>query len=172
MKRILAVVVLGCVMVAGGTSYAEGLAVDVVPTVNREEAWVYVSGEVNRRFYVVVSNVSDRPQRVYEDWNSWGYFSLSFEVRTAQGKVVKITRSERDWSKNFASTYTIPAGGHYVLPVQWSTNEWQNLNLISGAEQQPVRLKAVFEIPEAETNTYRVWTGRVESVPREVRVNK
>jgi hypothetical protein len=39
-----------------------------------------------RDFYVVLSNVSKQPQTVWEDWNSWGYQAISFQLTTADGK--------------------------------------------------------------------------------------
>jgi hypothetical protein len=158
---------------AEGLKAGELLGVDIVPALSRgSEPEIFVSGEPHHRLHVVVSNLSDSPQRVYEDWNSWGYDSLSFEAITGEGKKVQLKKKPRDWTKNFASTYTIAARGHYVIPVQLSTNEWENAELISSPEVQPIKLKAIFEIPKPDTNTYQVWVGRVESVTRTVKVEK
>ena len=32
-------------------------------------------------FPVVVSNISDTPQRIWQEWNSWGWYGLTFEFR-------------------------------------------------------------------------------------------
>src|SRR5262250_378073 len=36
-------------------------------------------------FYVVLTNISEQPQAVFEQRNSWGYFTVSFEFTTDKG---------------------------------------------------------------------------------------
>jgi hypothetical protein len=57
-----------------------------------------------RDFYVLLSNVSKQPQTVWEDWNSWGYQAISFELTTADGKKHVLSKRQQDFTKNYPST--------------------------------------------------------------------
>jgi hypothetical protein len=48
--------------------------------------------------------------KVYEDWNSWGYFAPSFKAEDGNCRTYDITRRGRDWDKNFPSTVTLDKG--------------------------------------------------------------
>ena len=74
-------------------------------------------------FYVVLTNISDRPQPVWETWNSWGYQTVFFEVVLPNGKHLSITKKAQDFTKNFPSVFVIPPGGQQVYPVRLDA-EW------------------------------------------------
>ena len=49
-------------------------------------------------FYVVIKNVSDRPQSVWETWCSWGYEAVSFELTFPDGNLCRFSRRTADLS--------------------------------------------------------------------------
>jgi hypothetical protein len=116
-----------------------------------------------RDFYVLLSNVSKQPQVVWEDWNSWGYQAISFELITADGKKYVLSKRQQEFTKNYPSTVIIQPGENQVYAIR--LNEWWEThpNLPKAAEL-PITLKAIYEVsPTPESARYRVWTGRVES---------
>jgi len=42
--------------------------------------------------YVIVTNVSDDAQTAFETSNSWGYYAVSFELQTVDGRTLTITK--------------------------------------------------------------------------------
>ena len=40
----------------------------------------------NPHFHVVVTNTSDKPQRLWREWCSWGYYCLYFELSDGKGR--------------------------------------------------------------------------------------
>jgi hypothetical protein len=116
-----------------------------------------------REFYVILTNISKDPQSVWEDWNSWGYYAISFELTTADGKYFVLSKKQAGFTKNFPSTFTIDPGEHQVYPVkldQW----WETHPALPKTDEMPITLKAVYEIsPTPEATHYKVWTGRIES---------
>jgi hypothetical protein len=69
-------------------------------------------------FYVLLTNVSPQAQAVFRTSNSWGYYAMSFELRTNDGRVVAITKKPTGFTKNNASTFVIPPGEQMVYPIK------------------------------------------------------
>jgi hypothetical protein len=121
-------------------------------------------------FHVLVQNKSAQPQKVWEGWNSWGYYARSFELSQDEGKhwiVAKL--KETVFTRNFPSFQTINPSDVLVLDVFFGDDRiWDGFPLRRGHENK-VLLRAVFEISEsAESKEYGVWTGRVDSDAIEV----
>jgi hypothetical protein len=124
-------------------------------------------------FHVILSNTSPTAQRVFQDWNSWGYYSLSFEVEGSDGKrwIAKKTRTA--FTRNFPSSWEIPPGGNLVIDVYWGDEStWEGFPPF-GTEGRALSLRAVFEIkPDSETKQHQVWTGRIVSATQEAMFSK
>lgn len=131
-------------------------------------------------FDVVVTNLSKRELRLWETWNSWGYYNLSFECLDEKGNVVNsISKKPTNWTRNAATWVTLKPGEHFVLKVDfdpdiwiWGTDIGSNqpvyipfLALANTTPEFNSRLRAVFRIlPDGETIDHDVWTGTVKSV--------
>lgn len=116
-------------------------------------------------FYVVLTNVSEDPQEAFESWNSWGYQAISFEVQTADGHTVAISKKPPALRANFPSTFIIPPGEHMVYPISLD-EQWDVIPMLPMADQTPIKIsiKAIYEVnPTPEAAEEKVWTGRTES---------
>ena len=116
-----------------------------------------------RDFYVLLSNVSSQPQTIWEDWNSWGYQAISFELTTADGKKHVVSVRQQGFTRNWPTTVVIEPGEHQVFVAHF--DEWWEIQPpISKMDEMPITLKAVYEVsPTPESAQYKVWTGRLES---------
>jgi len=105
---------------------------------------------------------------VYEDWNSWGYFSLSFRVTSAEGKVFFLRKYQLDWTRNSPTTHTIAPGEKYLLKVDFQPKVWPGIITMKGTKTD-FQLKAVFNEPSPEKLKIPmnpdVWAGHVVSSP-------
>ena len=129
-------------------------------------------------FYVVLTNVSKEPQRIFEDWSSWGYWSLSFEAEKETGEVVKIEkgRSSVSFTRNFPAVFSIPPGGHYVFEVNFDKLTWpaitNEIRVDTVAIERAwgtVQFKAVFtQNDDEDAIKHRVWIGQVASAPEPI----
>jgi hypothetical protein len=141
------------------------LAVRIVPTGYREKTGRVI--ELNRpsqHFYVVVTNVSDEPVRLWKEWCSWGYFNLTFQVTDEAGHPVEVRKQGRDWSKNFPDWEVIPPGGHQVREVTFDPTIWEGWPLPEPNRHRAVRLRATYDIRTDEASKeHGVWTGQVSS---------
>jgi beta-lactamase regulating signal transducer with metallopeptidase domain len=132
-------------------------------------------------FNVVVTNLTKRDLRLWETWNSWGYFNLSFDVLDDKGNVVNsIVKKPRGWTVNGVTWITVKPGEHFTLRVDFDPDEWiwggdigsnfpvyiPYLVMMDREPEFNVRLRAVFKIiPDWETIEHNVWTGTVRSTP-------
>ncbi|MEZ0277447.1 MAG: hypothetical protein ACAH88_21220 [Roseimicrobium sp.] len=116
-------------------------------------------------FHVVLTNVSNEVQPVFESWNSWGYQAIQFELTLPDGKQTVVSVSDQDFTRNFPSKFYIPPGEHQVFPIHLD-KRWEMNPSVALGRETAITLKAIYEITESpESKEYHVWTGRVESKP-------
>jgi len=135
----------------------------IVPTRSTSDSRVItIASQKPDEFYVVLTNVSNEPQPVWETWNSWGSRTISFEFTFGNNPPILVARGPEDFTRNFPSTFLIPPGEHKVYPIR--LDKWWDVGSIPKSTEMLVSLKAVYQVPNTpEAAEYHVWTGRVES---------
>lgn len=114
-------------------------------------------------FYVVLTNISKKPQAVWESWNSWGYKNISFEFTIPDGRLFVVSEGPQDFTKNFPSTFLIESGEHQVYAIRLDQG-WETHPSLPKTDEMPITLRAIYEVrPTREAAKYKVWTGRLES---------
>ncbi|MBV9075833.1 MAG: hypothetical protein JOZ10_19590 [Acidobacteria bacterium] len=119
-------------------------------------------------FYVVLTNITTEPQRVFESWNMWGYKAIFFEVLTEDGQRAVVSRKDKDFDKNYPSTFIVPPGEQYVYTIEFTKEDWAVVPTLrlSKAEPVVVHFKAIYQLnptQESRIPSKRIWIGRVES---------
>jgi hypothetical protein len=100
---------------------------------------------------------------VWATRNSWGYQAISFELTTADGHRLLLTKREQDFDTNFPSTFVVQPGEHQVFPIRLD-KEWEARPAVPKASEMPITLKAIYEVTATpEAPQHKVWTGRIES---------
>lgn len=135
----------------------------IVPTRSTSDSrLITIASQKPDEFYVVLTNISNEPQSVWETWNSWGSQTISFEFTLPDNRRVVVSKGPQGFTMNFPSTFLIPSGGHKVYPIR--LDKWWNVGSIPKSTEMLVSLKAVYEVPVTpEAASYHVWSGRVES---------
>ncbi len=106
---------------------------------------------------------SPETQAVWEDWNSWGYQNVSFELVTENGKKVLLSKRQAEFTTNFPSTFLIEPRENQVYDIRLD-EEWKAQPTLAKSDEMAITLKAIYEVPPTpEAAEYKVWTGRVES---------
>lgn len=116
-------------------------------------------------FYVVLTNISKTSQAVFEDRNSWGYQSVSFDLQTQDGRKFIVTKKTHEFTRNVPSTFTIQPGEHMVYPITLN-DEWTSSSGLPMADETPIpiTLRAIYEVNSTlEASREKVWTGHLES---------
>ena len=114
-------------------------------------------------FYVVLTNVSEQRQSVWEYWNSWGYQTISFELTTNDSRKFVASRKVAEFTRNFPSTFQVQPGEHQVYAVCLD-KLWEVHPSFPKADEIPITVKVIYQVtPTPDAAKYKVWTGRVES---------
>lgn len=114
-----------------------------------------------RHFHVVVSNLSDRASRLWDDHCAEGAPNLSFEV-VEGGVSHTVRRADQDWAKNFPIAVELLPGDQSVSEVTFDPGGWE----LPWAEfeSRRVRMRAIYEIkPSTAAEEKGVWTGKIAS---------
>ena len=143
---------------------ADALAVRIVPERTDDHGKRSITlWQPAQHFHVIITNLSDKPVRLWRDWCSWGEQILSFEVTDENGKAIVVKRNARSYNKNYPDWTLVPPGDHMVFEVSFDqTTGWTNAPMPEKGKSREVKMKAVFEIPEdKEAKENKVWTGKV-----------
>ena len=169
MKRTAYVIGLAAMLMAAA-SLAEDkardpLAVRIVPTRTSEEGvrsiCLYQPAD---HFVVVVTNQSNEPIRLWREWCSWGWDTLTFRVTDGNGKTTDVRKGDREWSANYPEATLLQPGDHMVFDVAFDQETWRDAPLPGKGNSREIRMKAVFRIPaDEQTREHKVWTGELAS---------
>ena len=138
MKMIVCIVVLGLVAATAVTSAAEpAISVSIAePSRDVGERYIEYSGS-NSHFHVVVTNLSNKPQRIWATSFSEGYLALSFEITNKNGKKWLAKRKDRNWMRNAPRWWILEPSEHLVIDVYfWDSTEWVGSNGPRNSYQQ------------------------------------
>jgi hypothetical protein len=123
-------------------------------------------------FYIVLTNISQQNQPVYEYWNGWGCQTISFVLTTEDGKKYVMSRRPKQFDYNFPSTFLIKPGQQQVFAIRFD-DDWEMSPMLPQKDETQVTLRAIYEV-SAKNSTpddfifppiikERVWKGRIES---------
>ncbi len=112
-------------------------------------------------FSVVLRNKTDKPQRLYEYWNSWGFQNvyLCFYVKDS---IQVASKKVRDFTRNFPSLYEIAPGGTMVFPIKID-DTWENLPTFEQGEFTMRLLVVYYCEPTFLAKKQNAWTGIMAS---------
>lgn len=172
-NKILAIAeVLSILAVSNVFAQSEALKISIaVASRDAKNATEYQNHWINlyredTHFHVVITNISNEPKRLWETWNSWGWYNLTFEILDNQGKILHILKKKsHGWSKNYPSFIRLQAGEYFIIDVNLERSDWGLPFLDKEKEGNfEINLKAIYEIPEdKETKEHNIWTGKIES---------
>jgi hypothetical protein len=157
-------------LVSQAVSSEPPFSVSIVPQDSNDAGqWISMrkAGSI-KPFYVVLTNTTSEPQRVFEAWNMWGYKAIAFECLTEDGQRAIVSRKDQDFDKNYPSTSIVPPGEHYVYAIEFTNQNWTMAPSLrfSKAEAVVVHLKAIYQLTptrESQKLGKKIWVGRAES---------
>jgi hypothetical protein len=173
MKRVLILLVLLLVAAVAAIAHVSGqlpeLRCELRPS---EHGEVWFSPELRSHLhFLLLSNRTGL--KVFQDWNSWGYYARSFKVKDEHSKTYEITRRESDWDKNFPSTDTLNKGDFLITDVYLCDGTWRVSPKLPIGQALTLRLVGRFMMRADKKETIRdLWMGQVESAPVDVHIDK
>lgn len=107
--------------------------------------------------FVIIRNNTDSTIRFYEDWNSFGYYNISFEIKT-NDSIYKVTRAHNIRYRNFPSYHTVLPNESLVFPLvlidsTCNSNRETRCNSAPGwvvipLDADSVKIRAIYKLPE------------------------
>jgi len=121
----------------------------------------------NVHFYVLITNVSHQTQRIWQDWNSWGRWTLAFELTDEKGDKATATRPSAVWTVNSPTWWELAPGETHVFEVYFADPDlWSNFPMLPVGEPQLYTVRAVYKVSKSqESKHYSVWIGDIVSDP-------
>lgn len=120
------------------------------------------------RFHIIMKNVSPQVQRLWKDWNTWGFFNLNL-IWKAGDQVHQIRKkTPTAWDGDFPDFWVVPAGESLILEVDMTTGIWEGIPDLYG-ERIPATLQATYENKrDGLANKFGIWVGKVASEEIEI----
>ncbi|MCP5540436.1 MAG: hypothetical protein H7A52_09890 [Akkermansiaceae bacterium] len=118
-------------------------------------------GDEPESFFVILRNISTDDQKVFEQWNSWGYRNISFEISKGKRRHNLVLKPQ-SFTRNFPSVYLVPPGENMVLRFTLDS-DWENLPEFPNGETE-VFIKVIYKCTASdESEKQGVWTGEIRS---------
>jgi hypothetical protein len=167
--------ILFALMLVAANAAAEDSPISVslaIPAHNDErriENIEYKNQTDTTHFHVIIANASNKQQRIWREWCSWGYFGLTFEFTDESGKKWVAKKKGQVWTRNAPDWWTLEPNETFAMDVYFAdTNTWVDFPSPTNGSQT-VTMQAVLEFkPDDEARRHNVWTGRVVSKAEKV----
>jgi hypothetical protein len=119
---------------------------------------------------LTVVNSSNQELRIWEWHNSWGWYSLTFELRLDDDLRVTIGHKAREWTKNGPDYFDLAPNESREVSLDLHDGWWglvgadQERLAQAGWRDEPVRLRARLQISSTpESDRLGTFTGTVYS---------
>ncbi len=122
----------------------------------------------SKGFPVVITNLSNRPLGVWREWCSWGYFNLSLEVRTSDGRKVQLEKKrDRGWTRNFPDWYTLDPGESVIRNIVLTDKDWKGIEDLKVTGNAKLFIRVVMDVSTTDESKEKgVWSGKIVSPER------
>ena len=102
--------------------------------------------------------------KVYQDWNSWGYYARSFVGGDVKGQTYEVAARPTEFTKNSPSTVAFKAGDFLITNVYLCDGSWYVSPKLPSGQPATLSLTGRFRIPpNKDAVKYGVWTWEIQS---------
>ena len=160
---IFFVLLAGC-GTPGTPSPSNPALVVTIPYNQQGKRDAYIDVKPPYPFYVLLTNTGRKPLKLWDQWNSWGFFSLQLEVIGPDGQKHLSKKKQIQFLINAPTGHVLRPGEAEVWDVELATVAWENLEWIPKQEKLKTQVRAIYSVvPDEETQSGGVWTGRATS---------
>jgi hypothetical protein len=163
---LLALLLAGAALRLSGQAGA--LRIQILAPVSTPEGRREIALDRYARFHVLLTNQSPEALRLWKDWNTWGYFNLTFLWKAGETTYAVRRKAPAGWDGDFPDYWTLMPGESLVLEVDMASGQWEGIPDLYG-ERIPASLQAFYENkPDLLSAEFGIWTGKVVSPPLQV----
>lgn len=162
-----------CAMPA--TAVPQGTGAGSLVCILQANSYPYSEMTANPRSHIHFVLLSQRAGiDIYEDWNSWGYFTRTFTVTDSQSRHFEITRTPPlGWDRDFPSFTTLNSGQALVTDIYLCDGSWRVSPRLLVASGQKLTLIGRFKQERDEGFQFgKPWIGNIHSAPTEIAFSK
>jgi hypothetical protein len=103
------------------------------------------------KFHVLLTNVSQDPIRVWQEWCSWGYYCLQIEVVEKNGTKHLLKKKRVGFYANFPDYVDLQPGQSSVWDVDLhESSVWTDLSWLPKDELVNAKVRAIFTVRKPE----------------------
>lgn len=118
--------------------------------------------------HVLIKNITPHPQKLWKDWNTWGYFNLRLEWQAANKSFPITRKAPKVWNGDFPDYWVLNPGETVVLVVDMRSGDWEGFPDLYG-ERIPAKIKAIYENKrDVLADEFSIWYGRMETDPIDI----
>lgn len=144
-----------------GQTYNKDISVNVTRSTSKAPP---LSITPTAKFSVAIFNGTKKDVKVLNDQCSWGYDSLSFEIKDTAGKTYKVTRIEKKWDRNFPVSDSIGVLGAKIRKIDFGDKTWQGMPSAVGGRLDGWKLRVNLKVEASPLLTKdEFWTGSLQS---------
>jgi uncharacterized membrane protein len=165
------------VMFAPDMYKMDKLLSDIIPNmfIKLSIKYLYVKDGVvsvnnkNSHIYFSLQNNSNKEVRLWEEWNSWGYYNILFIIIT-NDSIYTVRKNESFWQKNAPTYFILKPDASKQFDINLNSKDWQGL---PAKNIKNAVIQVSYEIPQDEyTREKGVWTGKVTGEIKNIEVLK
>lgn len=170
LPALIALAPLACVCFAGAASHAPA---PLKLAVQLPKDGLIRTGQRCAPFGVRITNTSKSPLRIWKEWCSWGYSTVSLKLTDGQGRIYAVHKKPRDWAKNTPDPLLIKPGAAFVWKICLDPDVWEGLPDLSDHGVRSFSVRAELEIkPGRQASDSGVWTGHIVSEPVRLKLSQ
>ena len=113
---------------------------------------------------VTFINTGDSQLHLWEFKNSWGYYSISFEIKANSKNAFTVVRKQTNFTRNFPSYFSLLSKESIKFKFDLNDQHWDFGVDIKSVVNQNLTIKAVYLVSHTpESDEYKSFVGTVES---------
>lgn len=91
--------------------------------------------DIDNEVFIILTNNTDSTVSVYENWNSYGYYNFSFEIKL-KDSIYVVTRPQKLWYRNFPSHHSILPNETIVFQFDLIDTSCARMRCYRGIQQE------------------------------------
>ena len=106
-------------------------------------------------------------------WNSWGWRSISFQIKSEESSPIStLQRPWKSWTINGSTTFVINPGEHHEFPIDLNNDEWECDPSVSNLKDKTLFIRACFQNEPMSVDELKRFSELPANVPEEIGLHR